>query len=1812
MSTVNLLPLSTLAPFAAQPAAGAPARTEIAFVLNNVADWQALAAGVRPGVQVVVLDGTGDGLAQMVDYLAQKTPGSVDAIHLLGHGSSGSLNLGALTLNTDNLQEQAATLAQIGGALTAQGDWLLYGCNVAEGAAGVSLLGQLAQFSGADVAASSDATGATALGGDWVLEAASGDINASLLTAQAWRHSLAIASFSPADNSTNVAAGLTPLVVTMYPLSRIANQAIMATSFYFIDASLPDLSTLLAGLPSGVEVHLLPEGRDGLKCIADTLLGRSGIEALHLITHGAPGQLHIGNSTLSSANLADYGDELNIISNALVEDGQWLIYGCEVAARGEGYRFINQLSIATGLQVFAASHKVGHADLGGRWALDKASHMDMMPSSLEICVPSWRGVLIVPVTNITLSLPTTGSLWKSSANLPTASVFTTGNPSANDSSSGISGTYFKSARADTNHYTVDIKATAGGTFDIGTLYGVNTGTNTDIIVLKGLDASGTQISGMSKSVSYSPVNIDAAYSSTESILNWTGITTLQVYAINNLGGDFYFDSPSFGAIAAPFGLSSSSPADNATAVAVGSNIVLTFSENVAAGTGNIVISDGTDTRTIAVGDAQVSISGATVTINPTADLNPNSTYYVQMASGVITSSTSTPFAGISDTTTLNFTTGVSDAIAPTISSVSSSTADGTYKAGDVIAVTVLFSEVVTVTGTPQLTLATGTTDRIVNYASGSGSNTLIFSYTVQAGDTSADLDYLSTTALALNSGTIKDGAGNDSILTLATPAATNSLGANKAIIIDTTAAAPALTLAVDTGSSTSDTITNNSLVNVSGLETGATWQYSTDAGSNWSSGTGSSFTVSGDGAKSVTVRQTDAAGNTSSASTALAFTLDTTPPTFDAAPAAGTATAINENSGAGQTVYTAAATDAGAITYSLKAATDDVASFSINASTGAVSLTGNPDFEAKPSYSFTVVATDAANNASEKAVTLAINDQDEVAPVFTSAATATAINENSAASQTVYTAAATDTGAISYSLKPGIGDVSLFSINATTGAVTLTASPNFEAKSSYSFTVVATDAGNNFSEKAVTLAINNLDEAAPDITSGATATAINENSGAGQVVYTATSTDAGDTATGSTTYSLKAATGDVAAFSINASTGAVTLTGNPNFEAKPSYSFTVVATDAANNASEKAVTLAINNLDEAAPVITSGTTATAIAENSGAGQVVYTAAATDAGAITYSLKAATDDVSSFSINASTGAVTLTGNPDFETKASYSFTVVATDAANNASEQAVTLAINNLDESAPTITSAASATAINENSGATQVVYTATSTDTGDTATGATTYSLKAATGDVASFSINASTGAVTLTGNPDFETKASYSFTVVATDAANNASEQAVTLAINNLDESAPTITSAASATAINENSGATQVVYTATSTDTGDTATGATTYSLKAATGDVSSFSINASTGAVTLTGNPDFETKASYSFTVVATDAANNASEQAVTLAINNLNEAPSGSVVLQGTNLVGAVLTATNTLTDEDGMGSISYQWRAGGVPITGATGNSFLLGADQIGKTITVVATYTDFGGSVESVVSNESIAVLPTSTVTDTNGITTLVPPTDGVVQVLKPVTGSTVTSVGSANTVVTNPGTSVTLNNIGTGTTTTSGITDSTTLTITGTGTQKVDLSGMKPGQVLTIDNTGTGTVDLSNLPDGVTVKLLGTGPVVLSDSDGASGNVENTAPTLTGGQVGDGNGDGTPDALQTNVASVSFLKTDAAQTNPSTAAPVFVSLVADAKDGKIDTADTNTANLSNVRQLDAPANLPVEVKNATGADCLQRHSGFK
>ncbi|MBI3675180.1 MAG: Ig-like domain-containing protein [Proteobacteria bacterium] len=121
-------------------------------------------------------------------------------------------------------------------------------------------------------------------------------------------------------------------------------------------------------------------------------------------------------------------------------------------------------------------------------------------------------------------------------------------------------------------------------------------------------------------------------------------------------------------------LSSTSPTDDATGVAVGANIVLTFSEAVKAGAGAIEIhrsSDGSLVTSISITDSsQVTISGSTVTINPTSDLAANTGYYIVMASGVIFDLGGNPYAGVSSTTALNFTTGAADTTPPTLSSSS--------------------------------------------------------------------------------------------------------------------------------------------------------------------------------------------------------------------------------------------------------------------------------------------------------------------------------------------------------------------------------------------------------------------------------------------------------------------------------------------------------------------------------------------------------------------------------------------------------------------------------------------------------------------------------------------------------------------------------------------------------------------------------------------------------------------------------------------------------------------------------------------------------------------------------------------------------------------------------------------------------------------------------------------------------------------------------------------------------------------------------------------------------------------------------------
>jgi len=130
-------------------------------------------------IKVFILSAGQDGLDQISYILAQYQ--DVSAVHILSHGSTAALRLGNSQLNSQNLKQNSSKLKRWGESLTEDGDILLYGCDVANGELGIDFVDNLASYTGADVAASTNLTGAAGSGGDWVLEYNSGVIEADTL-----------------------------------------------------------------------------------------------------------------------------------------------------------------------------------------------------------------------------------------------------------------------------------------------------------------------------------------------------------------------------------------------------------------------------------------------------------------------------------------------------------------------------------------------------------------------------------------------------------------------------------------------------------------------------------------------------------------------------------------------------------------------------------------------------------------------------------------------------------------------------------------------------------------------------------------------------------------------------------------------------------------------------------------------------------------------------------------------------------------------------------------------------------------------------------------------------------------------------------------------------------------------------------------------------------------------------------------------------------------------------------------------------------------------------------------------------------------------------------------------------------------------------------------------------------------------------------------------------------------------------------------------------------------------------------------------
>ncbi len=190
-------------------------RQELVLVDSDTPDYQQLIDDLLAQqdesrhLEVILLDNTRDGIHQVTEILSNYR--GLDAVHLISHGSEGTVDLGGSVLEFESLNANTGLIQSWGEAFSADGDLLIYGCDLAATAGGQGMVDALGRLTGADVAASDDLTGNAALGGDWVLEYDTGRIETELAvsadTRHDWSHVMALETARDEFNTAASYAG---------------------------------------------------------------------------------------------------------------------------------------------------------------------------------------------------------------------------------------------------------------------------------------------------------------------------------------------------------------------------------------------------------------------------------------------------------------------------------------------------------------------------------------------------------------------------------------------------------------------------------------------------------------------------------------------------------------------------------------------------------------------------------------------------------------------------------------------------------------------------------------------------------------------------------------------------------------------------------------------------------------------------------------------------------------------------------------------------------------------------------------------------------------------------------------------------------------------------------------------------------------------------------------------------------------------------------------------------------------------------------------------------------------------------------------------------------------------------------------------------------------------------------------------------------------------------------------------------------------------------------------------------------------------
>ncbi|MEM9214611.1 MAG: DUF4347 domain-containing protein [Cyanobacteria bacterium P01_F01_bin.150] len=172
-----------------------------------------------------------------------------------------------------------------------------------------------------------------------------------------------------------------------------------SSTLVIIDSSIDDYQSMLEDLRGRHYTYVLSAEEDGIIQVTDLLNQLETITSLHIVSHGSPGTIFLGNRELSVATLTSYAPQLKTWFPS-ISDASLALYGCNVAVGDAGEEFLRKLHVLTQADIAASTTSIGQTKLGGNWDLDYRLGTSGTVLFSEHFQQSYASVLATPVTNL--------------------------------------------------------------------------------------------------------------------------------------------------------------------------------------------------------------------------------------------------------------------------------------------------------------------------------------------------------------------------------------------------------------------------------------------------------------------------------------------------------------------------------------------------------------------------------------------------------------------------------------------------------------------------------------------------------------------------------------------------------------------------------------------------------------------------------------------------------------------------------------------------------------------------------------------------------------------------------------------------------------------------------------------------------------------------------------------------------------------------------------------------------------------------------------------------------------------------------------------------------------------------------------------------------------------------------------------------------------------------------------------------------------------------------------------------------------------